>query len=96
MTEAGSISQLILSNLEIAKQQKAGFKEEIQNLKVYNQRLTEEIKNKNKEIERLLERIKVIKSAKSLADHSGGSADVKYKINEMVREIDRCISYLNK
>lgn len=96
MTEAGTVSKLILENLDLAKEQKEGLKEEIENLKVYNQRLGDEIQNKNKEIERLLERIKVIKSAKSLADSGGGSADVKYKINEMVREIDRCISYLNK
>lgn len=96
MTEATLIHKEIIDKLEKAKGQKREFSETIENLKTYNQRLESEIQNKNKEIERLLERIKIIKSAKSLADAGGGSADVKYKINEMVKEIDRCISYLNK
>ena len=96
MTGSVTTSQRILDNLEVAKNQKTNLEEAVENLKVYNQRLGDEIQSKNKEIERLLERIKVIKSAKSLAESGGGSADVKYKINEMVREIDRCISYLNK
>jgi len=96
MTETELIHKEIIDKLEKAKGQKKEFSETIENLKTYNQRLETEIQNKNKEIERLLERIKIIKSAKSLADAGGGSADVKYKINEMVKEIDRCISYLNK
>lgn len=96
MTESEFIHKEILDKLDTAKGQKREFSETIENLKSYNQRLEGEIQNKNKEIERLLERIKIIKSAKSLADAGGGSADVKYKINEMVKEIDRCISYLNK
>ncbi len=96
MTETEFIHKEIIDKLERAKGQKKEFSETIENLKTYNQRLETEIQNKNKEIERLLERIKIIKSAKSLADAGGGSADVKYKINEMVKEIDRCISYLNK
>ena len=96
MTEAQQIHSQILEKLEKAKGQKKDLEQAIDNLKLYNQRLEQEIQNKNKEIERLLERIKIIKSAKSLAEAGGGSADVKYKINEMVKEIDRCISYLNK
>ncbi|MEM7163289.1 MAG: hypothetical protein AAF487_12710 [Bacteroidota bacterium] len=96
MNRTTEIQSKIIQNLEKVEGQKKELNEAISNLKSYNQRLELEIQNKNKEIERLLERIKIIKSAKSLADAGGGSAEVKYKINEMVKEIDRCISYLNK
>ena len=44
----------------------------------------------------LEEQNKRIKLARSLQDSGETSLDVKLKINEMVREIDKCISYLNK
>ena len=94
--ETEKISQNIYEKIEKAHQQKQGLEEALENMRITNQRLQDEIRNKSKEIEKLLDRIKVIKSAKSMAETSGGTAEVKYKINEMVREIDRCISYLNR
>lgn len=94
--EIEQISQNIYEKLEKAKEQKQGLEEALENMRITNQRLQDEIRNKSKEIEKLLDRIKVIKSAKSMAETGGGTAEVKYKINEMVREIDRCISYLNR
>ena len=39
---------------------------------------------------------KVIKIANSLSDSDDSTLGVKLKINELVREIDKCIAYLNK
>ena len=44
----------------------------------------------------LTERNKMIKLAKNLSLSGSDSFDVKIKINEMVREIDRCIDLLNE
>jgi len=44
----------------------------------------------------LEEQNKRIKLARSLADSGETSLDVKLRINEMVREIDKCIAFLNK
>jgi regulator of replication initiation timing len=47
-------------------------------------------------IAELTERNKMIKLAKNLSLSSSDSFDIKIKINEMVREIDRCIDLLNE
>jgi len=58
----------------------------------------EELKNINeqqkKEINELKEKIKLLKIAKS-TEKQEGAADARLKINEMVREIDKCIGLLN-
>ena len=46
-------------------------------------------------IKELNEKIKVLSMAKSLSGDSESNKEMKLKINEMVREIDKCISLLN-
>lgn len=49
--------------------------------------------NKRKDLE---EKLRVLKLAKSLEGTSEKTLDIKQKINEFVREIDKCIVLLNK
>jgi phage shock protein A len=49
--------------------------------------------NKRKELE---EKLRVLKMAKSLEGSNEKTLDIKQKINEFVREIDKCIVLLNK
>ena len=49
--------------------------------------------NKRKELE---EKLRVLKLAKSLEGSSEKTLDMKQKINEFVREIDKCIVLLKK
>jgi hypothetical protein len=46
-------------------------------------------------IKNLEEKNKIIKLAKSLADSTPDTAAMKQKINELVREIDKCIAQMN-
>ena len=46
-------------------------------------------------INKLEENNKVIKLAKTLSE-KGNTVEVKFKINELVREIDKCIALLNR
>lgn len=50
-------------------------------------------RNKNTELE---EKLRVLKLAKSLEGTSEKSLDIKQKINEFVREIDKCVVLLKK
>jgi hypothetical protein len=51
--------------------------------------------NEQKEVNRQLEeKIRVLKLAKAL-ETKEGNVDAKLKINELVREIDKCIGLLN-
>ncbi len=48
---------------------------------------------KNKELE---EKLRVLKLAKSFSETNEKTLDIKQKINEFVREIDKCIVLLKK
>ena len=77
--------------------------EENRQLKDDNEKLAEDCERLEKTVElqkntlsELTERNKMIKLAKNLSLSGSDSFDVKIKINEMVREIDRCIDLLNE
>ena len=60
-----------------------------------NKKLKEVVEEKNIFVENLKQEIPKIKLAKSL-ESKEGSNDAKMKINELVREIDKCIGLLNQ
>jgi len=64
-------------------------------LKEKQQQLKETLENQNKVIEQLEEKNRNLKIAKTVKLAEGNS-DVKNKIDELVREIDKCIGLLNK
>ena len=65
-------------------------------LKVEKEQLLKNLEEGKDAIVDLEEQNKRIKLARSLQDSGETSLDVKLKINEMVREIDKCIAFLNK
>jgi len=56
-------------------------------------RYLEERDNKIKELENKYERIKI---SGALMGEGEGVVEAKHKINELVREIDRCVALLNR
>lgn len=64
--------------------------------KTENKQLLTKIEEQKKQLSELTEKNKIIKLAKSLSDSDEHSTDVKLKINELVREVDRCIALLNR
>jgi regulator of replication initiation timing len=74
----------------------AALQEENDLLKLENQSLGVALnasKDKGKELE---EKLRVLKLAKSFSDTNEKTLDIKQKINEFVREIDKCIVLLKK
>ncbi len=65
-------------------------------LKEANGLLEKTVNEQQGEIKELHRTIEMLKMAKSLAVADGKTTDAKLKINELVREIDKCISLLNK
>ncbi len=55
--------------------------------------VSSELKSQLKELE---EKHRVLKLAKSVAGTDEKTLDIKAKINDFVREIDKCIAILNK
>ena len=65
------------------------------NLKEENANLLSEIEQKNIEINTLKDKIKIISISKSVDASKGEIKQTKLKINEYIREIDKCIAQLN-
>lgn len=72
------------------------LQEENDLLKLENQhtkQTLETAKNREKELD---EKLRVLKLAKSIEGTSEKTLDIKQKINEFVREIDKCVVLLKK
>jgi len=52
-----------------------------------------EAKAKSQNLEKDYDRVKL---AKTLVSSSGDKAEMKFRVNELVREIDKCIALLNR
>lgn len=57
-------------------------------------KLKHELSQKNEQIKELEDRVHLLKIAGSVENKS--TKDVKLKINEMVREIDKCIAQISR
>lgn len=64
-------------------------------LQAENKSLREKVELQKKTINELEERYKVSKIAKAFENNESAN-DVKLKINELVREVEKCIALLNR
>ena len=80
---------LLMSNNSSLKEQNIQLEKKVSELK-------NTLEEQNAEIENFNEKVKMLKMAKSLGGDSEKNTEMKLKINELVREIDKCISLLNK
>lgn len=80
---------LLMSNNSSLKEQNIQLEKKVSELK-------NTLEQRNTEIENFNEKVKMLKMAKSLSGDSKKNTEMKLKINELVREIDKCISLLNK
>ena len=81
--------ELLLTNYQQLKEQ----------LKVSNQKvdvLSKQLVDHNQSIQQLNEKNKVLKLSSSIQGEQGDNKAAKQKINDLVREIDKCIALLNK
>ncbi|MDC0201704.1 hypothetical protein OAJ56_00525 [Flavobacteriales bacterium] len=62
-----------------------------------NNKLKLDLSNKDESIKKLEEKIKLLRITKSVSTHDDKrNKESRQKINEYVREIDKCIALLNK
>ena len=64
-------------------------------LELENKQLKKELDVYKNQADKMLEQNKIIKLAKAISD-KGDSKDIKRKLNEYIREIDKCIAILDK
>jgi len=84
-------------NIKISKlvEIKQSLLTENENLQKKQEEFLQQIESKNKIIEELKNKNEILTIAKKVKQPEGNS-DVKRKIDEMVREVDKCIELLNK
>lgn len=70
--------------------------EENNRLKADNKKLAETVAQQSRELNDLGERLKVIRVARQVSGSDQNSRDLKLKINEYIREIDRCLALINR
>ena len=58
------------------------------------EKIKQELTEKNQQVSNLNDKVKLLKIAGSVDGES--TKEVKLKINEMVREIDKCIAQINR
>ncbi len=89
----------MISSIEIkVKRLIEQHKEAKEKLKLYQNEIQEQKtinEQQQKSINELKDKIKLLKIAKT-TETKEGAVDAKLKINEMVREIDKCIGLLNR
>lgn len=76
-------------------QKKKAKELELVHLKVELKELKEKTALQEKEIEELMEKNKILRIAGG-ATREEDSREIKLKINEIVREVDKCIAQLNQ
>lgn len=81
--------------LDLLVQDRDDLQSKVEAMKVENEKLKADIAERDRSIEALKERNKTQTIAKSLED-SADRTSAKLKINELVREIDKCVALINK
>jgi chromosome segregation ATPase len=72
------------------------LKEEIKNLKVENQELKSAIKVRDEQINGFHNQLKITKIVDNLNPEDGSVLELKKKVDEYIREIDKCIAHLSR
>ena len=72
------------------------LKEEIKNLKAENQELKSAIKVRDEQISSFHNQLKITKIVDNLNTEDGSVLELKKKVDEYIREIDKCIAHLSR
>lgn len=83
---------LLIENLELEKENAENRVRELEEMLLLKDSTLQVQKNT---INELTEQNKLIKLAKEMSSEKGDSHELKIKINELIRDIDRCIDLLN-
>jgi hypothetical protein len=72
------------------------LKEEIKTLKTENQELKSGLKGREEQLHNFKNQIKISKIVDNINPEDGSSSELKKKVDDYIREIDKCIAYLSR
>jgi hypothetical protein len=96
MSDLKSIASSLESKIEKLVDLHHRTKKELSALKTENTHLNQTVIQQKQAIKDLEEKGKVLKLSKSLSTTNENTTELKLKINELIREVDKCILLLNK
>ena len=94
MAEFSALVYAVESKVKALIEQQDALKKELEELRSTCERDQQQLLFKDSEIERLKEKNKILRIA--AGGKEGDNREIKLKINEIVREVDKCIAQLNK
>lgn len=96
MSDLKSIATSLESKIEKLVDLHHKTKKELSALKTQNASLHQTLDQQKQAIKDLEEKGKILRLSKSLSTTNENTTELKLKINELIREVDKCISLLNK
>jgi uncharacterized coiled-coil DUF342 family protein len=72
------------------------LKEEVKSLKKENQELNAAVKVRDEQISSFHNQLKITKIVDSLNPEDGSVSELKKKVDDYIREIDKCIAHLSR
>lgn len=72
------------------------LKSEVKRLKTENQELKEGLKSKDDQIQGFHNQLKLTKIVDNLHSEDGSVLELKKKVDDYIREIDKCIAHLSR
>lgn len=88
--------QQLESKLYKLIEEKAELKAELSASMAENEKLNNIIAEQNEELKNFQNQEKISKIVSSIAEGTQNNTELKLKINEYIKEIDRCIVFLNE
>jgi len=72
------------------------LKEEIKTLKTENQELKSSVKGRDEQLFNFKNQIKISKIVDNINPEDGSTSELKKKVDDYIREIDKCVAYLSR
>jgi phage shock protein A len=72
------------------------LREEIHRLKTENQELRQLLQSREEQLEHFRNQAKIAKLVDNLRSEDGSASELKKKVDDYIREIDKCIAYLSR
>src|SRR5688572_30734999 len=72
------------------------LKEELRNVKKENQDLKAALKTRDQQIDSFHNQLKITKIVDKLSPEDGSVSELKKKVDDYIREIDKCIAHLGR
>jgi chromosome segregation ATPase len=72
------------------------LREEVRQLKTENQELRQLLQSREEQLDHFRNQLKIAKIVDNLGSEDGSASELKKKVDEYIREIDKCIAYLSR